>query len=128
MKLSVMLFPFHGPVTDGSLTPQAAVDAIQSVGIGAIEPMLSNLDATPGPWEQFIDLCRAAGIQVSCVDIGANLVGNNDEEREKALETVRRGLDLWHAQPGLRRRAVAAGATDTGCLTPPPFETRVPAR
>jgi len=94
MKLSVMLFPFHGPVTDGSLTPQAAVDAIQSVGIGAIEPMLSNLDATPGPWEQFIDLCRAAGIQVSCVDIGANLVGNNDEEREKALETVRRGLDL----------------------------------
>lgn len=94
MKLSVMLFPFHGPITDGSLTPQAAVDAIKAAGIGAIEPMLSNLDATPGPWEEFIELCRQSGIAVSCVDIGANLAQSAPEVRAAALDTVRRGLDL----------------------------------
>jgi sugar phosphate isomerase/epimerase len=94
MNLSVMLFPFHGLITDGSLTPEALADAIVGAGIGAIEPMLSNLDATPGPWDKLLDLCKRAGLKVSCLDIGANLIGNSDEDRAAALDTVRRGLDL----------------------------------
>ena len=31
------------------------------------------------------------------------------QHRKPLPVLVRRGLDLWHAQPGLRRRAVAAG-------------------
>jgi len=94
MKLSVMLFPFHGPITSGDLTPEALVDAITGAGIGAIEPMLSNLDVTPEPWQKLLDLCKAAGVEVSCVDIGANLAQSGAEQRAAALDTVRRGLDL----------------------------------
>lgn len=94
MKLSVMLFPFHGPIADGSLEPQALADAIVGAGIGAIEPMLSNLDVTPEPWQKFLDLCKQAGLKVSCLDIGANLVASSELERSQTLETVRRGLDL----------------------------------
>lgn len=93
MKLSVMLFPFHGVITDGSLTPEALVDKIVGSGIGAIEPMLSNLDATPEPWQRLLDLCQQAGLKMSCLDIGANLVGSTEIERSDTLETVRRGLD-----------------------------------
>ena len=94
MNLSVMLFPFHGLITDGSLSPEALCDAIVGAGIGSIEPMLSNLDLTPGPWQKLLDLCRAAGLKVSCLDIGADLVGNSEEARKQTLETVERGLDL----------------------------------
>jgi sugar phosphate isomerase/epimerase len=94
MKLSVMLFPFHGTITDGSLAPEALLEAMVGAGIGAIEPMLSNLDVTPEPWQKLLDLCKQAGIKVSCVDIGANLALSGAEERAAALETVRRGLDL----------------------------------
>ena len=93
MKLSVMLFPFHGIITDGSLQPEALRDAIVGAGIGAIEPMLSNLDATPEPWQKLLDLCQEAGLQVSCLDIGADLVGNTDA----ALANVERGLDACAA-------------------------------
>lgn len=94
MNLSVMLFPFHGLITDGSLQPEALCDAIVGAGIGAIEPMLSNLDLTPDPWQRLLDLCQEAGLKVSCLDIGANLVGNSEEDRQAALANVERGLDL----------------------------------
>lgn len=94
MKLSVMLFPFHGIISDGSLAPEALVDHMVGAGIGAIEPMLSNLDVTPEPWQKLLDLCSQAGLKVSCLDIGANLVGDGERDRGEALDTVRRGLDL----------------------------------
>jgi sugar phosphate isomerase/epimerase len=93
MNLSVMLFPFHGPITDGSLEPEALCAAIVGAGIGAIEPMQSNLAATPEPWQKFLDQCRQAGLIVSCLDIGADLVGDSEQDRAAALETVEHGLD-----------------------------------
>ncbi len=94
MKLSVMLAAFHGPLVDGSLAPRALVEAIVGGGLGAVEPMLSCLDDAPAPWQELLDLCREAGLQVSCLDIGADLVGDGPEARAAALATVARGLDV----------------------------------
>jgi sugar phosphate isomerase/epimerase len=93
-NLSVMLCAFHGLITDDSLQPKVLVDAIVGAGLRAVEPMLSNLDVAPVPWQEVLDLCQEAGLKVSCLDIGANLVGNSLEERTEALRTVERALDL----------------------------------
>lgn len=94
MKLSVMLFPFQSVISNGSLKPGELVDAIVGAGIGAIEPMMSNFDAAAEPWQEFMKLANEAGLKVSCFDIGANLVGTSELDREQALENVQRGLDL----------------------------------
>ncbi|MEN6302856.1 MAG: sugar phosphate isomerase/epimerase family protein [Armatimonadia bacterium] len=94
MKLSVMLFPFHGLISNGSLAPATLVEEMTQAGITAIEPMLSNLDAAPEPWQEVLRLAKAAGMTWSCLDIGANLIGNSEEDRKAALETVKRGLAL----------------------------------
>ena len=93
-NLSVMLCAFHGLITDGSLQPRALVDAIVGARLGAVEPMLSDLDLAPAPWQEVLDLCQEAGLEVSCLDIGANLVGNSPEDRAEAFRTVERALDL----------------------------------
>lgn len=94
MKLSVMLFPFQGLMANGSLAPATLVDEIVGAGIGAIEPMLSNLEASPEPWQEFLKLSKQAGLVCSCVDVGANLIGTSDADRQAALDTVRRGMEL----------------------------------
>jgi len=93
LNLSVMLFPFHRAVSEGSLAPAQLAQAIIGAGIGALEPMLSNLDLAPEPWQKVMELCQEAGLQISCLDIGANLIGS-PEELNKAFATVERGLDL----------------------------------
>lgn len=94
MKLSVMLFPFHKQLTDGTLTPEKAVKGFQSVAITAIEPMMSWVEAQPAKWAAFDETVRAAGMTYSCYDIGVNLVGENEADRAKALDTVTRGMEF----------------------------------
>jgi sugar phosphate isomerase/epimerase len=91
MKLSCMLFPFHGIVVNQQMTPGALVDSFAGAGITALEPMLSNLEAEPR-WRELLTLAKEAGMAMSCVDVGVDFVGLR--EGDKAFENVKRGLDL----------------------------------
>jgi sugar phosphate isomerase/epimerase len=93
MKLSVMLFPFHGQIVNGEMTPGGLVEAFAGAGISALEPMLSNLDAEP-KWAELLRLAKEAGMQFSCLDVGVNFIGESDADRVTAMETVKRGLDF----------------------------------
>lgn len=93
MKLSAMLFPFHGPVVNGDLTPGTIVEQLWGAGVSALEPMVSNLDAEPR-WQELLRLAREAGMSFSCLDVGVNFIGEDEADRVKALDTVKRGLDL----------------------------------
>lgn len=94
MNLSVMLFPFHSRLSDGQLTAAGVIDALSKEGTTAIEPMLSWLDADPAKWEEFRKTTVDKGLSFSCLDIGANLVGQSDADREAALDTVERGVAI----------------------------------
>lgn len=94
MKLSVMLFPFQGEISDGRLTGRHLAEQLQACGASGVEPMLSCLDAAPDQWQPFMDAVKDLGLQHTCLDIGANLVGENEADRKQAMETVKRGLDL----------------------------------
>jgi sugar phosphate isomerase/epimerase len=91
MKLSCMLFPFHGIVSNNEMSPGALVERFAAAGIGALEPMMSNLDAEPR-WREVLRLAKEAGMAMSCVDVGVDFVGLR--EGGKAFDNVRRGLDL----------------------------------
>jgi sugar phosphate isomerase/epimerase len=91
MKLSCMLFPFHGVIVNNDISPGALVEAFTAAGITALEPMLSNLDAEPR-WAEFLRLATEAGIVFSCLDVGVDFIGGR--EGGAALETVKRGLDF----------------------------------
>lgn len=92
MKLSVMLFPYQSGLAKGEWKPGELVDAFRSAGIVGVEPMMSNLLATPEIWREFIAAAQGAGMAFTCYDIGVNLVGTGPEDREKALHTALDGI------------------------------------
>lgn len=93
MKLSCMLFPFHGGIVSGDLTPGGVVADFQKAGITALEPMLSNLDAEP-KWAELMRIAKSSGMVFSCLDVGVNFIGEGASDRVAAIETVKRGLDF----------------------------------
>jgi len=93
MKLSCMLFPFHGIVVNGSMAPGALLEGFQSAGIEALEPMVGGQDEDPR-WAEFMRLSKEAGMAFSCLDVGVNFIGNSEADRVAALEIVKRGLDM----------------------------------
>lgn len=68
---------------------------------------------------EFLDTCRSAGLEVDAIylDRPAPLVfwlrlrRDLAKKRKPPLILLRRGLALWRAQAGLRRKAVATGFT-----------------
>ncbi|OGV65730.1 MAG: hypothetical protein A3K19_25905 [Lentisphaerae bacterium RIFOXYB12_FULL_65_16] len=94
MKMSVMLFPFHRLLTEGKLAPADFVRTMKAAGVTAIEPMLSWIDAEPQKWEAFRKTAVDAGMVFSCLDIGVNLVGESEADRNQALDTAVRGVEL----------------------------------
>ncbi len=68
---------------------------------------------------EFLAVCRAAGLELDAIylDRPAPLVfwlrlrRDLAKKRKPPLILLRRGLALWHAQPGLKRKALAAGFT-----------------
>lgn len=98
MRLSVMLFPFHKALTDGTLTPKKFVDDLGAEGVTAIEPMMSWIDAEPAKWSNFHKTVKDAGKVFSCYDIGVNLIGESDADREAALDKVEKGVAFCKEQ------------------------------
>ena len=94
MKLSVMLFPFHTDLKEGTYTPAQLIERFYSVGIRAIEPMLSNIKDAPDIWEELWAAARDLGMVCSCVDVGANFIGESEQDREDAMATVIGGIEL----------------------------------
>lgn len=91
MKLSCMLFPFHGLIANKELEPGALVESLAGAGVTALEPMLSNLEAEPR-WREVLERAKEAGMAMSCVDVGVDFVGLREGNR--AFENVKRGLEL----------------------------------
>ena len=94
MKLSVMLFPFHRQLSDGTVSAAHVVEVFRGQGVGAIEPMMNWIESDPEKWAEFDRATRDAGMVYSCYDVGANLVGENESDRAKALDTVARGVEF----------------------------------
>ena len=94
MKLSVMLFPFHRLLTEGRLDAGALIHTLEDQGVGALEPMLGWDTAEPAKWRALRDAAVDAGLAFSCLDIGVNLVGESEADRNQALDTVMRGVEL----------------------------------
>ena len=93
MKLSVMLFPFHRQLTEGSRTADSVLVDFGGAGVTGIEPMLGWIDSEPAKWETFRKATVNAGMTFPCLDIGVDLVGSSASDRASALDTVARGVD-----------------------------------
>ncbi len=93
MKLSVMLFPFHKELTDKTLSPNKLIQEFHAVGIRAVEPMLAWMETNAELWNELRRAADDQGMAYSCLDIGVNLVGENESDRQKAIDTVVRGVE-----------------------------------
>ena len=94
MKLSVMLFPFHGQLSDGTRTAAQVIDALGAVGVTAIEPMMGWMEEDPKTWAAFDLAVREAGMVYSCCDLGVNFVGECPPDQDQALDIVERGVEF----------------------------------
>lgn len=94
MKLSVMLFPFHKDLTEGTYSSLDLIEKLYAVGVRALEPMLSRIDDSHEVADQIRAAAADFGMSYSCLDIGANLIGESEADRAAALDTVARGVDL----------------------------------
>lgn len=94
MNLSVMLFPFHARLSDGTLTSARMIKILRGERITAIEPMMSWIEADPAKWSEFDRAARDGGMTYCCYDIGVNLVGENEKDRTTAVDLVERGVDF----------------------------------
>jgi len=94
MKLSAMLFPFHNDLKEGSLSALDLVERLYAVGVRGLEPMLRYTQDDPRIWDELQTAAADFGMSYSCVDAGANLIGESDSERAEALDTVARGVEM----------------------------------
>jgi sugar phosphate isomerase/epimerase len=94
MKLSVMLFPFHSLLLDHSLSAGDMVRSLKKFGAHGLEPMLPGVTGDAPVWEELIATARDEGMEFTCTDIGANLIGEDDAAREASVDTVKRGVDV----------------------------------
>ncbi len=94
MKLSVMLFPFHGGLSQGVFEARQLVRDLWCAGARAIEPMWSWIVKDPDKWAEFHAASRDAGMAYSCYDVGLNLVGTCEADRAKALDDCKRQVDF----------------------------------
>ncbi|MCK4323071.1 MAG: sugar phosphate isomerase/epimerase [Armatimonadetes bacterium] len=94
MRLSVMLFPFHNGLKTGSLSALDLTQELYGCGVRALEPMLDFAEDNPELWEELRAAAADLGMSYSCLDIGANLVGEGESDRAEALEMVVRGVEI----------------------------------
>jgi len=94
MRLSVMLFPFHNGLKTGSLSALDLMKRLYASGIRALEPMLDFAEGDPELWDELRAAAADLGMSYSCVDIGANLVGESEADRAEALDIVVRGVEI----------------------------------
>jgi len=94
MKLSVMLFPFHNGLKTGSLSALELIQRLHASGVRALEPMLNFAEGNPVLWNELLAAAVDFGMSYSCLDIGANLVGENEADRAESLDIVVRGVEM----------------------------------
>lgn len=94
MKLSVMLFPFHTGLSQGTFTARQLVRDLWCAGARAIEPMWSWIAKEPDKWAEFNAAAQDLGMVYSCYDVGLNLVGTSAADREKALDNCKKQVDF----------------------------------
>lgn len=94
MKLSVMLFPFHGELAEGKYSASDLAKALKAGGATGVEAMTSFGDAYPDKWQDLLDACADEGLEHACLDIPANFVWTSEAERVERLDAIRRSLEL----------------------------------
>lgn len=94
MNLSVMLFPFHAGFRDGDLMVSKSLQTMRGHGVTGIEPNLPLVNETPQVWADLRSAADDLGMAYSCFDLGANLVGESDADRQAALDTVAGGVEI----------------------------------
>jgi len=90
MKMSVMMFPFHRGLGNGTLAAQELVAAFIAEEVTAFEPSAGWVKGESKTSEAFFKAAADAGMVCSCYDIGVNLIGESDADRAKALDNVER--------------------------------------
>ncbi len=94
MNLSVMLFPFHGDLVSGQITPGDIARTLKTGGATGVEAMTSFNDSHPEHWQALIAAIAAEGLRHVALDVPANFVWTSDVQRVKVLDGVKRGLDF----------------------------------
>lgn len=87
-----MTFPFHGMISQGTITPEQFIQDIRIAGATGIETMWGWEDKDPVNWKKLIDAAKAAGLKQACYDIGLNLVYTTQEEKNNLLAKCRERL------------------------------------
>jgi sugar phosphate isomerase/epimerase len=94
MKLSVMLFPFHGELVSGQITPQDVVRTLKAGGATGVEAMTSFGDSHPEHWAALMAAIAGEGLRHVCLDVGANFVWTTPVQCQQVLDNIKRGLDF----------------------------------
>lgn len=90
MKMSVMTFPFHKGLGNGTLAPQELAAAFTADDVTAFEPSAGWVKGKAGTWDAFFEAATDAGMVCSCYDIAVNLIGESKADRAEALDSVER--------------------------------------
>ncbi|MFP3904230.1 MAG: sugar phosphate isomerase/epimerase family protein [Armatimonadota bacterium] len=94
MKLSVMLFPFHAGMKDGDIDVAPSLRQMKDAGVTGIEANLPYADQTPALWRELLHAASDLGLAHACFDIGVNLIGESAADRQEAVDTVVRSVDI----------------------------------
>ncbi|MBI3920547.1 MAG: sugar phosphate isomerase/epimerase [Armatimonadetes bacterium] len=92
-QLSVMLFPFHHELNEGILRVGTLVEELRASGIMGVEPMPMCGQDQPTWWGELHRAASDVGMRISCCDIIGDLVGEDDSERQKAIDAAVWGIE-----------------------------------
>lgn len=100
-RLSLMLFPFHGQLNDGSMKARVLAQKLLAAGVTGLEPMPPLGGSQPNWWNELYLAAKDLDMACSCVDVYADLVGEEKAQRRKALDLVAWGVEwcVKHKSP-----------------------------
>jgi sugar phosphate isomerase/epimerase len=87
-NLSIMLFPYHRGLIEGEWTAAELLHTFRGAGITGIELMQNAVWKDPKKWAEFDAAAKAEGMVYNCYDVMVNLVGENETEREQAIQAA----------------------------------------
>ncbi|HPO74530.1 MAG: sugar phosphate isomerase/epimerase [Armatimonadetes bacterium] len=94
LRQSVMLFPFHKQLADGTLSPGDMLREFHEAGVTGLEPSVFRRSETPSWWGDLVSGAKDLGMEFACCVISCNLVGESEADRQAALDWVAQGVEI----------------------------------
>ena len=115
-KISIMTMVFGGLLEREELSDVEMLRALELMGYDGVELTAGRIHDVPGGLAMYKEYLADSRMEVACLDVGCNLVGEDAAARQTGIDALRKGIEL--AAELACPVALAAGSRLSGSISP----------